>query len=194
VTVYEVIAGPPVTVGAIKETVAEPLPIKAFTPVGASGLPAGVTEDEVVPVDVPVELTAVALNVYAVPFVKPRMTHDVAGEITVQVPVPGDAVTTYEVGAPPLLDAATVIVALPSPPTAVTLLGEAGAATIHTAVNVRLSADIVYSAPGVTAAVPVLHPSNVKPAFVDVVVATVNFPPDAKPAWVGAVPLPPFKA
>ena len=82
------------TVGATKETVAEPLPDTAFTPVGASGLPAGVTADEVVPLDVPVELVAVALNVYEVPFVKPRITHEGAGEITVQVPGAGDAVTT----------------------------------------------------------------------------------------------------
>ena len=65
-----------------------------FTPVGALGLPAGVTEEDVVPLDVPVELTAVALNVYVVPFVKPRITHDVAGEITVQVAASGEAVTT----------------------------------------------------------------------------------------------------
>jgi hypothetical protein len=63
VTVYEAIAGPPVTVGAVKETVAEPLPLTAFTPVGASGLPAGVIDEDAVPVDVPVELVAVALNV-----------------------------------------------------------------------------------------------------------------------------------
>ena len=94
VTVYEAIAGPPVTVGAVKETVAEPLPETAFTPVGASGLPAGVTAADVAAVDVPVELVAVALKVYAVPFVSPRITHDVAGEITVQVPGAGDAVTT----------------------------------------------------------------------------------------------------
>jgi hypothetical protein len=92
--VYEVIAGPPVIVGAVKETVAELLPITALTPVGASGVPAGVIDEDVVPVDVPVELVAVAVNVYAVPFVKPRITHDVAGEITVQVPVSGEAVTT----------------------------------------------------------------------------------------------------
>jgi hypothetical protein len=161
VTVYEAIAGPPVTVGAVKETVAEPLPITAFTPVGASGLPAGVIEEDAVPLDVPIELTAVALNVYAVPFVKPRITHDVAGEITVQLPPPDDAVTTYEVGAPPLLDAATVIVALPSPPTAVTLLGEAGAAIVQTAVSVKLFAVIVYSAPAATGALPVFQPAKV---------------------------------
>jgi hypothetical protein len=120
-----------------------------------------VIEVDVVPLDVPVELTAVALNVYVVPFVKPRITHDVAGEITVQVPVPGDAVTTYEVGAPPLLDAATVIVALPSPPTAVTLLGEAGAAIVQTAVSVKLFAVIVYSAPAATGALPVFQPAKV---------------------------------
>jgi hypothetical protein len=158
----------PVTVGSVKVIVAEALPATAFTPVGASGLPAGVIEVDVVPLDVPVELTAVALNVYADPFVKPRITHDVAGEITVQVPVPGDAVTTYEVGAPLLLEAdgATVIFALPSPPTAVTLLGEAGAAIVQTAVNVRLFAVIVYSAPAATGVVPVFHPANVKPALV----------------------------
>jgi hypothetical protein len=152
-----------VTVGAVKETVAEPLPATAFTPVGASGLPAGVIEEDAVPLDVPVELTAVALNVYAVPFVKPRITHDVAGEITVQVPVPGDAVTTYEVGVPLLLEAdgATVIFALPSPPTAVTLLGEAGAAIVQTAVSVKLFAVIVYSAPAATGALPVFQPAKV---------------------------------
>jgi hypothetical protein len=79
VTVYEAIAGPPVLVGAVKETVAEPLPDNAFTPVGASGFPAGVTADEVVPLDVPVELVAVALNVYEVPFVNGEIEHEVAG-------------------------------------------------------------------------------------------------------------------
>jgi hypothetical protein len=63
VTVYEAIAGPPVLVGATKETVAEPLPDTAFTPVGASGFPAGVTAADVAAADVPVELVAVALNV-----------------------------------------------------------------------------------------------------------------------------------
>ena len=161
VTVYEEIAGPPVTVGAVKETVAEPLPDTAFTPVGASGLPAGVTGVDVAAVEVPVAFVAVALNVYAVPFVNPRITHDVAGEITVHVPGAGEAVTTKEVGAPPLLDAATVIVALPSPLAAETLLGEAGAAIVQTAVNVKLFAVIVYSAPAATGALPVFQPAKV---------------------------------
>ena len=67
------------TVGATKETVAEPLPDTAFTPVGASGFPAGVTAADVAAVDVPVELVAVALKVYEVPLVKGKIEHEVAG-------------------------------------------------------------------------------------------------------------------
>jgi hypothetical protein len=68
-----------VTVGATKETVAEPLPDTAFTPVGASGFPAGVTAADVAAAEVPVELVAVALKVYAVPFVNGEIEHEVAG-------------------------------------------------------------------------------------------------------------------
>ena len=62
---YEVIAGPPVfdPVTAFKETVAVVFPRTAFTPVGAEGVPAGVTEEKVVAADVPVELVAVTANV-----------------------------------------------------------------------------------------------------------------------------------
>ena len=78
-TVYEEIAGPPVLVGAVNETVAEPLPDTAFTPVGASGFPAGVTAADVAAADVPVEFVAVALKVYEVPFVSGEIEHEVAG-------------------------------------------------------------------------------------------------------------------
>ena len=48
VTVYEVIVEPPLLAGAVKETVAWPLPLVALTPVGASGVVDGVaTEDTV---------------------------------------------------------------------------------------------------------------------------------------------------
>ena len=81
VIVYEEIAGPPVALPltAFNETVAEALPDTAFNPVGASGLPAGVTAEEVVPLDVPVELVAVALNVYEVPLVRGEIEQEVAG-------------------------------------------------------------------------------------------------------------------
>jgi hypothetical protein len=56
-------AGPPVEVGAINDTVAEPLPILAVTPVGASGLPAGVIAADDAEADVPVEFVAVTPKV-----------------------------------------------------------------------------------------------------------------------------------
>jgi hypothetical protein len=43
VTVYDVIAAPPLLAGAVHETVAEPLPAVAVTPVGAPGTVLGVT-------------------------------------------------------------------------------------------------------------------------------------------------------
>jgi hypothetical protein len=46
VNVYEVIAGPPVLAGGVSETVAEPFPIVAVTPVGTPGFPAGLIVDE----------------------------------------------------------------------------------------------------------------------------------------------------
>jgi hypothetical protein len=44
--------------------------------------------------DVPVELEAVTLNVYAVPLVNGEIEQVVAGAVTVQVAPPGEAVTT----------------------------------------------------------------------------------------------------
>jgi hypothetical protein len=70
------------------------LPRTAITPVGASGFAAGVTEADVAAADVPVELEAVTLNVYAVPFVNGEIEQVVAGAKTVHVAPPGDAVTT----------------------------------------------------------------------------------------------------
>jgi len=83
----------PVTVGAVKVIVADPLPATAFTPVGASGLPAGVTEDVVVALDVPVELLAVTLKVYGVPLSSGETEQVVAGETMVQLPPAGEDVT-----------------------------------------------------------------------------------------------------
>jgi hypothetical protein len=83
----------PVTVGAVKVIVAEPLPATALTPVGASGLPAGVTEDDVAALDIPVELLAVTLKVYAVPLSSGETEQVVAGETIVQLPPAGEDVT-----------------------------------------------------------------------------------------------------
>ena len=73
------------------------------------------------------------------PLFSPVIVHEVAGEITVQVAPPGDAVTVYEVGAPPVDGATTVIVALPSPAETVGVPGVPGTATFQIAVNVTFA-------------------------------------------------------
>ena len=95
---------------------------------GATGVSIGVTEadaadaDEVPPV-APEVLIAVEVNVYATPFVRPLTTQDPLAPVTVQVfvtpPTCGEAVTVYEVGAPPVFPAVTVTVAFVSPAIAV---------------------------------------------------------------------------
>lgn len=63
----------------------------------------GVTEVDAADADdVPTELVAVTVKVYAVPFVRPLTMHVVAGATAVHVPPPGDADTVYPVtGDPP---------------------------------------------------------------------------------------------
>jgi hypothetical protein len=86
----------------------------------------GVTADEDdEAVEVPAELVAVAVKVYAVPFVRPVTAHEPEAPVTVQVAPPGDAVTWYEVGVPPE-PADTVTAARPSPATAVGAPGVPG--------------------------------------------------------------------
>ena len=73
VTVYEVIAEPPLLTGAVNVIVAWPFPTVAVPIVGAPGTVAGVTEFETAEaVLVPAELIAATVNVYVVPFVSPR--------------------------------------------------------------------------------------------------------------------------
>ena len=64
VTMYPVIAEPPVFAGAVKETVALPMPATALTLVGAAEGPIGVTEfDAVDAIDVPIKFVATTVNV-----------------------------------------------------------------------------------------------------------------------------------
>jgi hypothetical protein len=62
VTVYPVIAAPPLFVGAVNVIVACPFPAVALTPVGAFGTVAGTTE-LLVPEDVLVQTAFVAVTV-----------------------------------------------------------------------------------------------------------------------------------
>ena len=73
VTVYDVIPEPPLA-GAAHDTVAEPLPAVADTPVGVPGAvgPDGVTAlDAADSGPVPIAFVALTLNVYAVPLLRP---------------------------------------------------------------------------------------------------------------------------
>ena len=72
VTVYPVIALPPVFEGAVNVTVACALPGVAATPVGAPGTPIGVTLFEAADAaPTPAAFVAVTVKVYAVPLVSP---------------------------------------------------------------------------------------------------------------------------
>jgi hypothetical protein len=86
VTVKPVSAVPPLTNGAVNETVAAPAVVTtADTDVGAFGTVAGITAvDAADAAEVKSPLFAVALNVYGVPFVNPVTTQLVALEVAWQ--------------------------------------------------------------------------------------------------------------
>lgn len=85
VTVYEVMAEPPLFSGGVNETTADAFAVVAVRPVGGPGILAGITADEAAEsVDVPEAFVAVVSNLYAVPLVRPEITHVVAGAFTVQ--------------------------------------------------------------------------------------------------------------
>jgi hypothetical protein len=74
VTVYVVIAEPPLETGGVNVIVASPLPRVAVPIVGASGTVAGVTEFVVAEaVLVPIAFVAVTVKLYEVPFERPVM-------------------------------------------------------------------------------------------------------------------------
>jgi hypothetical protein len=128
VTVYPVIADPPVEAGAIQETFTEFIPGTAETPVGAPGTVRGVTGAEAEEFkEVLTEFIAFTLNVYDNPFVRPvsvavRTLPTVTG-------LPEDGVIVYPVIAEPPSDAGAVqeTVADALPATAETPVGAPGA-------------------------------------------------------------------
>jgi hypothetical protein len=87
VTVYCVIATPPLLVGGPKLTVAARLPAAAETAVGAPGTVPGITlVDGADAGPVPAELVAVTVNVYAVPLVRPPTTSGLAEPDAIRPP------------------------------------------------------------------------------------------------------------
>jgi len=129
VTVYPVIADPPVFVGAVKLTVALPLLPVAEILVGTPGaIAAGVTADDALEaVPVPTELVATTVKVYAVPLASPVTV--IGEEAPVAVKPLGEEVTVYPVIADPpvLVGAVKLTVALPLLTVAEILVGTPGA-------------------------------------------------------------------
>ena len=68
---YPVIAAPPLTTGALQESVTRALPAVAVSEVGASGRVLGVTAAVGSAATVPAPFIAVTIKVYGVPLVNP---------------------------------------------------------------------------------------------------------------------------
>jgi hypothetical protein len=103
VTVYPVIALPPLDAGAVKLTVACALPPTAVTAVGAPGAVAiGVMLlDATDAAPLPKAFMAVTVNAYAIPLVRPGTMIGLAPPMAVIFP--GAEVTMYTmIGSPPL--------------------------------------------------------------------------------------------
>jgi hypothetical protein len=86
--------------------------------------------DGVLADELPVEVLATVVNVYAVPAVRPVTVHEPEAPVTVHVFPSGDEVTTYDVGVCPLVGGATVTIASSSPTTTVGTPGEFGMRTL----------------------------------------------------------------
>ena len=168
-------ADPPLSDGALQVTVAlAPVPDPA-TPRGADGALAGVTAADAVEAaaEVPVELLAVAENLYSVPLVNGEIEQLVPGEMTVQVcagergfPELLSAVTVYDEGVPPELGGVIVIVAPPFPGVAVGVPGVPGNAIVHWAVNVLFEVTFEMLVEALVVVAPSLQPLKVNPFLV----------------------------
>ena len=79
--------------GAVQLSVTTPEAATALSVCGTVGTVAGIAGALVPAGEAPRLLVAITLKVYAVPFVRPVTTHEVAGAVAVQVAPPGVAVT-----------------------------------------------------------------------------------------------------
>ena len=109
------------------EAVTDASPATTVGTAGTFGFAIGVTDaDAADAADVPPAFVAVAVNVYAVPFVRPDTTHDPDAPVIVHVAPPGDAVTVCDVAAAPDCAAETDTVTDASPTTPVGAAGTFG--------------------------------------------------------------------
>ena len=119
------------------------------------------------------------------------MVQLVPGTVTVQVPPPGEAVTVYEEGVPPVVGATTVIVADPLPGVAIGVPGIPGAAILHCAIKVLFPVTLVTDVDGSITVAPSLQPLKVKPFRLGAV-GVVKESPCKTFGCVGVAPAPPF--
>src|SRR4051812_28940199 len=120
---------PPLDAGGVNAMVACALPAGAVPMLGAAGTVAGVTLfDGADARPVPTEFVAVAVNVYAVPLVRPPTVMGEAAPLALIAP--GEDVTVYEVIGEPPFEAGGVnaTLACAPPATAVPIAGASGTA------------------------------------------------------------------
>ena len=82
---YPVTAEPPLSAGAVQDTVTCVFPPTPDTAVGAPGMVAGVTAADEPGVLLPMSLVAMTVNVYATPLVRPDTMQLVVAEVQVFV-------------------------------------------------------------------------------------------------------------
>jgi len=134
VTVYDVIAEPPVEPGAVQPIDAHPLPVPRLlitTAVGAPGTVDGITPVEAdEEAELPTEFLAFTVNVYVFPLVNPVKVAVRTTPTFTTMPPP--EVTVYPVIVAPPLDAGAVqlTVAVALPETAETPVGTPGTVAI----------------------------------------------------------------
>jgi hypothetical protein len=125
---------------SVEPFVGTPVGAVVDTTCGATGAAFGVTGfDAADGDDDPPELIAVDVHVYSTPFVRPVIEQEPPAPVTVHVAPPGEAVTVYEVGTPPVFGTVTVTVPSPLPATAVGAGGVPGAGGITVTVLVETS-------------------------------------------------------
>lgn len=194
VTVYKVIALPPFDAGAVKLTVAWPLPLVAVPIVGTPGIVAGITLLEAAEADpAPTALVAVTVKVYAVPLVSPVTVRGL--DAPVAVLPSGLEATVYEMIAKPPLDAgaAKLTVAAVLPATADPIVGAPGTAAGTTLLEAVEGDPVPTAFVAVTAneyTVPFVNPVTVNGLDAPVAV----FPPGLEVTVYEVIARPPFEA
>jgi hypothetical protein len=124
-------------------TLTDPSPMATLGAAGTLGTGIGVTEaDAADAADMPPAFVAVAVNVYALPFVRPDTTHEPDAPVIVHVAPPGDASTVCDVAGHTSSASTTDTVAKPSPTTTPGAAGTLGTGIGVTEADAADAADV----------------------------------------------------